>query len=35
MLALVRNAEVVEADPSRWMPWNFPAALANQTALVS
>jgi len=35
MLALVRNAEVVKADPSRWMPWNVSAALANQTALAT
>jgi hypothetical protein len=30
MMAVVRNAAVVKADPARWMPWNFQAALLEQ-----
>ena len=31
MLAVVRNADRVNAEPERWMPWNFQTALAEQT----
>ena len=35
MMAVVRNAAVVKADPGRWMPWNFQSALAQRSALAT
>lgn len=32
MMAVVRNTESVNLDPTRWMPWNFHIALAESTA---
>lgn len=29
LLALINNAEQVQADPSAWLPWNYCAPLAN------
>lgn len=31
MMAVVRNAPAAQANPSAWMPWNFPLALAKVT----
>lgn len=33
MMAVVRNSAAAKANPQDWMPWNYPAALAEQTAL--
>lgn len=33
MMAIVRNSAAAKINPQRWMPWNFQAALAEQTAL--
>ena len=33
LLAVVRNAQAVKADPGRWMPWNYQVNLIQQTAL--
>ncbi len=33
LLAVVRNAATAKANPQCWMPWNFQAALPEQTAL--
>jgi transposase len=33
MMAVVRNSAAAKANPQCWMPWNYPAALAEQTAL--
>lgn len=32
MMAVVRNAPAAKADPGRWMPWNFQAALPEKAA---
>jgi transposase len=33
MMAVIRNATQVKAEPMRWMPWNYPAALGEPSAL--
>jgi transposase len=33
MMAVIRHATLAKADPGRWMPWNYQAALAEQSAL--
>jgi hypothetical protein len=33
MMAVIRNASQAKAEPMRWMPWNYPAALAEPSAL--
>lgn len=35
MMAIVRNSASVKANPQRWMPWNYQAALAEPTALAT